>query len=45
MARRELVHEKAHLDSGETGYAQDEAENAHCLLLALDDLDCFPMPL
>lgn len=34
--RKELVHEKAYLDSGEIRKAQDEAENAHQLLLAVD---------
>jgi len=38
-ARNELVHEKAHLDSGEIRFAQDEADNAHDLLVALKDLD------
>jgi hypothetical protein len=36
--RRELVHEKAHLDSGEIRRAQEEADNAHALLVALRDL-------
>lgn len=37
-ARRELVHEKAHVDSGELRFAQEEADNAHELLTALQDL-------
>jgi hypothetical protein len=39
-ARRELVHEKALLDSGELRVAQEEADNAHELLVALGDLGC-----
>ncbi|OYY73561.1 MAG: hypothetical protein B7Y40_08935 [Gammaproteobacteria bacterium 28-57-27] len=35
-ARKELVHEKAHFDSGELKSAQDEADNAYQLLLAID---------
>jgi hypothetical protein len=35
VARRELVHEKAHMDAGEIRRAQDEAESAHELLVAL----------
>jgi hypothetical protein len=34
--RKELVHEKAYLDSGEVRRAQDEADNARQLLLAID---------
>jgi hypothetical protein len=34
--RRELVHEKAFFDSGEAKTAQDEAENAYQLLVAID---------
>lgn len=37
-ARKELVHEKAHFDSGELKFAQDEAENAYQLLLTVDSL-------
>lgn len=36
-ARNELVHEKAHLDPGAIRFAQDEAERANQLLLALSD--------
>lgn len=35
-ARKELVHEKAHFDAGETQTAQDEAHNAYHLLVAID---------
>jgi hypothetical protein len=37
-ARRELVHEKAHMDSGVLRFAQKEADNAYQLLVALRDL-------
>ena len=37
LARKELVHEKAYLDSGEMRFAQAEAENANQLLRALSD--------
>lgn len=37
-ARKELVHEKAHFDSGELKTAQDEADNAYQLLLAIESL-------
>ena len=33
--RKALVHEKAHFDDGEIESAQDEADNAHELLIAL----------
>lgn len=33
--RKSLVHEKAHFDDGEIKRAQDEAENAHDLLIAI----------
>jgi len=33
--RRELVHEKAYFDNGEIKRAQDEADNAYALLIAL----------
>ena len=36
IARKELVHEKAHFDTGETKKAQDEARNAYQFLLAID---------
>lgn len=36
VARKALVHEKAHFDTGETQTAQDEARNAYQLLLAID---------
>lgn len=36
IARKELVHEKAHFNTGETQTAQDEARNAYQLLLAID---------
>jgi hypothetical protein len=36
VARKELVHEKAHFDAGETKTAQDEARNAYQLLVAID---------
>ncbi len=36
--RKELVHEKAHFDSGEIKMAQDEAEKAYQLLLAIESL-------
>jgi hypothetical protein len=36
--RKELVHEKAHFDTGEIKTAQDEADNAHQLLVAVDSL-------
>jgi hypothetical protein len=36
IARNELVHEKAHFDTGETKTAQDEAGNAYHLLLAIE---------
>ena len=35
-ARKTLVHEKAHFDTGATQVAQDEARNAYRLLLAID---------
>lgn len=35
--RKELVHEKAHFDTGEIKKAQDEAENARQLLLDLSE--------
>jgi hypothetical protein len=35
-ARKELVHEKAYFDTGETKTAQDESRNAYQLLLAID---------
>lgn len=35
MTRKALVHEKAHFDDGEIRRAQDEADNAHELLVAL----------
>lgn len=35
MTRKALVHEKAHFDDGEIRKAQDEADNAHELLVAL----------
>ncbi len=37
-SRKELVHEKAHFDTGVIKTAQDEADNAHQLLLAIDSL-------
>jgi hypothetical protein len=37
-SRKELVHEKAHFDSGEIKTAQDEADKAYQLLLAVDSL-------
>lgn len=36
IARKELIHEKAHFNAGETQLAQDEARNAYQLLLAID---------
>lgn len=36
IARKELVHEKAHFDTAGTKMAQDEARNAYQLLLAID---------
>jgi len=33
--RKSLVHEKAHLDDGEIKLAQDEAENAHQILICI----------
>lgn len=36
IARKELVHEKAHFNAGETQTAQDEARNAYQLMLAID---------
>lgn len=36
--RKELVHEKAYSDSGEIKIAQDEADSAYDLLIALDEL-------
>jgi len=33
--RKELVHEKAHLDKGEINEAQEEANNAHKLLISV----------
>jgi len=33
--RKSLVHEKAHLDDGEIKWAQDEAENAHQILICI----------
>jgi len=33
--RKELVHEKAHFDNGEIKKAQDEADNAHEMLVSL----------
>ncbi len=38
QCRKELVHEKAHFDTSEIKTAQDEADNAHQLLLAVDSL-------
>jgi hypothetical protein len=35
-SRKELVHEKAHFETGEMKTAQDEARNAFQLLLAID---------
>ena len=35
-ARKALVHEKAHFDTGETQTAQDEARNAYQLLLTIN---------
>lgn len=35
-SRRELVHEKAHFDGGQMKAAQDEADNANALLLAVE---------
>ena len=37
-ARRELVHEKAHLDAGDLRFAHDEADNARQLLADLQEL-------
>jgi len=42
--RKSLVHEKAHFDDGEIKRAQDEAENAHAMLVTIhkyfsEDLD------
>ena len=34
--RKELIHEKAYCDSGQISTAQDEADNANQLLLAVD---------
>lgn len=34
--RKELVHEKAYFDTGEAKVAQDEAHNAHQLLLTIE---------
>jgi len=34
--RKELVHEKAYCDDGQLKTAQDEADNAHNLLLSID---------
>ena len=34
-SRKSLVHEKAHFDEGEIKKAQDEAENAHEMLVAI----------
>ena len=36
-SRKELVHEKAYFDNGEIKKAQDEADNAHELLVALNN--------
>jgi hypothetical protein len=36
VARKALVHEKAHFDTGATQVAQDEAHNAYRLLWAID---------
>lgn len=36
-ARRSLVHEKAYFDDGEVRWAQKEAENAHELLVAIQE--------
>ncbi len=36
IARKELIHEKAHFNTGEMQTAQDEAHNAYQLLLAID---------
>lgn len=38
QCRKELVHEKSHFDTSEIKTAQDEADNAHQLLLAVDSL-------
>lgn len=38
QCRKELVHEKAYFDTSEIKTAQDEADNAHQLLLAVDSL-------
>ena len=37
-SRKELVHEKAHFDGGKGKAAQDEADNAHELLVTIDAL-------
>ena len=37
QARKSLVHEKAHFDDAEIRWAQKEAENAHELLLAVNE--------
>jgi hypothetical protein len=36
--RKELVHEKAYLDTGQIKTAQDEADNAHQLLVSIDSM-------
>jgi hypothetical protein len=36
--RKELVHEKAYLDSGQIKTAQDEADNAHQLLVSVNSM-------
>ena len=36
-SRKSLVHEKAHFDDGEIKTAQDEAENAHEMLVAIHE--------
>ena len=36
LCRKELVHEKAYLDKGQIRKAQDEADNAHKLILAIE---------
>jgi hypothetical protein len=42
--RKYLVHEKAHLDNGEIKKAQDEAENAHEMLVAIHKLFSRTLP-
>ena len=36
--RKELVHEKAYLDTGQLKTAQDEADNAHQLLVSINSM-------